>query len=85
MTVISEGEGEATEPVDSPAFRAPAAARGGSLDGLAGGGVDEGSLLCAGGPTAPLGAQAPGPAVGLPSAEGGGPSEQRGGLAGDES
>ncbi|XP_043312985.1 NHS-like protein 1 isoform X2 [Cervus canadensis] len=85
MTVISEGEGEATEPVDSAAFRAPGAARGCSLDGLAGGGVDEGSLLCAGGPAAPLGAQAPGPAVGLPSAEGGGPSEQRGGLAGDES
>ncbi|KAM9679409.1 NHS-like protein 1 isoform 4-T4 [Dama dama] len=85
MTVISEGEGEATEPVDSVAFRAPGAARGCSLDGLAGGGVDEGSLLCAGGPAAPLGTQAPGPAVGLPSAEGGGPSEQRGGLAGDES
>ncbi|XP_043744188.1 NHS-like protein 1 isoform X1 [Cervus elaphus] len=85
MTVISEGEGEATEPVDSAAFRASGAARGCSLDGLAGGGVDEGSLLCAGGPAAPLGAQDPGPAVGLPSAEGGGPSEQRGGLAGDES
>ncbi|CAI9173575.1 unnamed protein product [Rangifer tarandus platyrhynchus] len=85
MTVISEGEGEATEPVDSTAFRAPGAAKGCSLDGLVGGGVDEGSLLCAGGPAAPLGAQAPGPAVGLPSAEGGSPSEQRGGLAGDES
>lgn len=85
MTVISEGEGEATEPVDSTAFRAPGAARGCSLDGLVGGGVDEGSLLCAGGPAAPRGAQAPGPAVGLPSAEGGSPSEQRGGLARDES
>ncbi|XP_027407485.1 NHS-like protein 1 isoform X3 [Bos indicus x Bos taurus] len=85
MTVISEGEGEATEPIDSTALRAPGATRGCSLDGLAGGGVDEGSLLCARGPAAPLEAQAPGPAVGLPSAEGRGPSEQRGGLAGDKS
>lgn len=85
MTVISEGEGEATELADSTALRAPGAVRGCSMDGLAAGGVDEGSLLCAGAPAAPLGAQAPGPAVGLPSAEGRGPSEQQGGLAGDKS
>ena len=55
------------------------------MDGLATGGMDEGSLLCAGAPAAPLGAQAPGPAVGLPGAEGRGPSEQQGGLTGDKS
>ncbi|KAM9234147.1 LOW QUALITY PROTEIN: NHS-like protein 1 [Dugong dugon] len=45
MTVISEGEGEAVEPVDSRARRALGAARGGSLDGMARSDMDEGSLL----------------------------------------
>nr|XP_023409809.1 NHS-like protein 1 isoform X1 [Loxodonta africana] len=45
MTVISEGEGEAVEPVDSRARRALGAARGGSPDGVARSDMDEGSLL----------------------------------------
>eukprot|EP00069_Balaena_mysticetus_P015711 bmy_01792T0 len=85
MTVISEGEGEATEPVDSRALRSLGAARGRSLEALAGDGVGEGSLLCAGEPAASRGAQAPGPMEGRPSAEGTDPSEQRGGPQREES
>ncbi|XP_059971017.1 NHS-like protein 1 isoform X6 [Mesoplodon densirostris] len=84
MTVISEGEGEATEPVDSRALRALGAARGRSLEALAGDGGGEGSLLCAGQPAASR-AQAPGPTEGRPSAEGTDPSEQRGGPQREES
>ncbi|XP_057594182.1 NHS-like protein 1 isoform X2 [Hippopotamus amphibius kiboko] len=85
MTVISEGEGETTEPVDSRALRAQGPARGYSLDGLAGDDVDEGSLLCAGEPAASLGVPAPGPTEGPPSAEGRDPSEPRGGPPREES
>ncbi|XP_007111044.2 NHS-like protein 1 isoform X4 [Physeter macrocephalus] len=85
MTVISEGEGEATEPVDSRALRALGAARGRSLEALAGDGVGGGSLLCAGQPAASRGAQAPGPMEGRPGAEGTDPSEQRGGPQREES
>ncbi|XP_006885064.1 PREDICTED: NHS-like protein 1 [Elephantulus edwardii] len=45
MTVISEGEGEAPEPVDSRARRGLGAARGGSLDGVARSDTDLDSLL----------------------------------------
>ncbi|XP_022413453.1 NHS-like protein 1 isoform X1 [Delphinapterus leucas] len=85
MTVISEGEGEATEPVDSRALRPLGTLRGRSLEALVGDGVGEGSLLCAGQPAASRGAQAPGPTEGRPSAEGTGPSEQRGGPQREES
>ncbi|XP_019807022.2 NHS-like protein 1 isoform X3 [Tursiops truncatus] len=85
MTVISEGEGEATEPVDSRALRPLGALRGRSLEALVGDGVGEGSLLCAGQPAASRGAQAPGPTEGRPSAEGTDPSEQRGGPQREES
>lgn len=78
MTVISEGEGEATESVDSRALRAPGTTRGCSLDGLAGDDVDEHSLLCAGAP-------APGAAEGPAGAEGRDPSEQYGGPLRGES
>ncbi|XP_005859197.1 PREDICTED: NHS-like protein 1 [Myotis brandtii] len=63
MTVISEGEGEATEPVDTRARRVLGAARGCSLDGLVGDDMDGGSLQC-------------GPADGTTGAQGRGPSEQ---------
>lgn len=66
MTVISEGEGEATEPVDTRARRVLGAARGCSLDGLVGDDMDGGSLPC-------------GPADGTTSAQGRGLSEQCGG------
>ncbi|KAK1338059.1 LOW QUALITY PROTEIN: hypothetical protein QTO34_001167 [Cnephaeus nilssonii] len=66
MTVISEGEGEATEPVDTRARRVLGAARGCSLDGLVGDDMVGGSLQC-------------GPADGTTSAQGRGPSEQCGG------
>uniref|UniRef100_A0A8C3YBJ8 NHS like 1 n=1 Tax=Catagonus wagneri TaxID=51154 RepID=A0A8C3YBJ8_9CETA len=85
MTVISEGEGEATESVDSRALRAPGAARGCSLDGLARDDLDEGSLLCGGGPAAPLGVPALGPVEGPASAEARDPPEQRGGPLRGES
>ncbi|XP_054426003.1 NHS-like protein 1 isoform X2 [Pteronotus mesoamericanus] len=85
MTVISEGEGEALEPVDSRARRALGAARGCSLDGLAGDALDEGSLLCGGEPAALLRAQAAGPADGTASAEGRGPSALCGGPPREES
>ncbi|XP_060023474.1 NHS-like protein 1 isoform X1 [Lagenorhynchus albirostris] len=85
MTVISEGEGEATEPVDSRALRPLGALRGRSLEALVGDGVGEGSLLCAGQPAASRGAQAPGPTEGRPSAEGTDPSEERGGPQREES
>ncbi|XP_036759571.2 NHS-like protein 1 isoform X4 [Manis pentadactyla] len=85
MTVISEGEGEALEPVDNKARRALGAARGGSLDGLVGDEMDKGSLLCGGGPAALLQAPAPGPADGTASAQGRGPSEQSGGPPRGES
>ncbi|XP_058939382.1 NHS-like protein 1 isoform X2 [Kogia breviceps] len=85
MTVISEGEGEATEPVDGRALRALGAARGRSLETLAGDGVGEGRLLCAGQPAASQGAQAPGAMEGRPGAEGTDPSEQRGGPQREES
>lgn len=85
MTVISEGEGEALEPVDNKARRALGAARGGSLDGLVGDETDKGSLLCGGAPTALLQAPAPSPADGTASAQGRGPSEQSGGPPRGES
>ncbi|XP_036172476.1 NHS-like protein 1 isoform X3 [Myotis myotis] len=66
MTVISEGEGEATEPVDTRARRVLGAARGCSLDGLVGDDMDGGGLPC-------------GPADGTTSAQGRGPSEECGG------
>ncbi|XP_016060400.1 PREDICTED: NHS-like protein 1 isoform X2 [Miniopterus natalensis] len=72
MTVISEGEGEATEPGDSRARCALGAARGCSLDGLAGEEVHEDSLRC-------------GPAGGTVSAQGRDPSEQCGGPLREES
>ncbi|EQB78756.1 NHS-like protein [Camelus ferus] len=79
MTVISEGEGETTEAVDSRAPRAPGAERGCSLDGLPGYEMDESSLFCGVEPAASLGAQAPGPMEGPASAAGRDLSEQRGG------
>ncbi|KAM6185234.1 NHS-like protein 1 [Rhynchocyon petersi] len=63
MTVISEGEGEAGEPVDSRARRALGAARAGSLDGVGGSDGDEGSLLRGEQPATSVGAEVPlGPA-----------------------
>ncbi|XP_042843148.1 NHS-like protein 1 isoform X1 [Panthera tigris] len=85
MTVISEGEGEALEPVDNRARRAPGAARGCSLDGPVGDETDKGSLLCGGEPAAPPQAQGPGPANGTVTAERTGPSERCGGPLGEES
>ncbi|XP_073750101.1 NHS-like protein 1 isoform X1 [Callorhinus ursinus] len=76
MTVISEGEGEAMEPVDNRARWALGAARGCSSDGLVGGEMDKGSLLCGGEPAASLQAQGPGPAGGTVSAQSTGPAEQ---------
>ncbi|KAM7135842.1 NHS-like protein 1 isoform 2-T2 [Molossus nigricans] len=72
MTVISEGEGEAVEPVDSRARRALDAARGCSLDGLVGAHMDQDSRLC-------------GPAGGAARGEGRAPSEQCGGPLRGES
>lgn len=84
MTVISEGEGEATEPVDNRARRALGAARGCSLDGLAGEESDEGLLLCGREPAALLQAQAAEPTDGTARAEGREPLEQcRGPLRGE--
>lgn len=84
MTVISEGEGEATEPVDNRARRALGAARGCSLDGLAGEESDGGPLLCGREPAALLQAQAADPTDGTARAEGREPLEQcRGPLRGE--
>ncbi|XP_053520830.1 NHS-like protein 1 isoform X3 [Artibeus jamaicensis] len=77
MTVISEGEGEASEPGDSRARHALGAARGCSLGGLEGDEMDEGSLLCGVEPTTLLRAQASGPADGTASVEGRHPSGPR--------
>nr|XP_021548957.1 NHS-like protein 1 [Neomonachus schauinslandi] len=85
MTVISEGEGEAMEPVDNRARWALGAARGCSLDGLVGGEMDKGSLLCGREPAASLQAQGPGPAEGTVSAQGTDPAEQCGGRLREES
>ncbi|XP_025781696.1 NHS-like protein 1 [Puma concolor] len=85
MTVISEGEGEALEPVDNRARRAPGAARGCSLDGPVGDETDKGSLLCGGEPAASPQAQGPGPANGTVTEERTGPSERCGGPLGEES
>ncbi|XP_069345018.1 NHS-like protein 1 isoform X2 [Eulemur rufifrons] len=85
MTVISEGEGEATEPGDGRARGALGAAKGCSLDGLAGDEMDEGSAFCTEEPAASLRPQAPGPADGAASAEDRDPSAQRGGSPGEES
>lgn len=85
MTVISEGEGEAVEPVDSVAHGALGVAEGCSLDGLAREEMDEGSLLCGEGPAASLQPQAPGPVDGTASAEGREPSPQCGGSLSEES
>lgn len=85
MTVISEGEGEATEPVDNRARRALGAARGRSLEGLAGGEMDEGSLLCGREPATLLQAQAAGPTYGTAGAKGRDPLEQCGGPLREES
>ncbi|XP_029799697.1 NHS-like protein 1 isoform X3 [Suricata suricatta] len=84
MTVISEGEGEALEPVDTRARRALGAARGCSLDGLVGGEMDKGSLLGGGEPAASPQAQGPGPEDRTVGAEGSSPSEQCGGPLGEE-
>nr|XP_019588319.1 PREDICTED: NHS-like protein 1 isoform X3 [Rhinolophus sinicus] len=84
MTVISEGEGEATEPVDNRARCALGAARGCSLDGLAGEESDGGPLLCCREPAALLQAQAADPTDGTARAEGREPLEQcRGPLRGE--
>lgn len=85
MTVISEGEGEAVEPVDSVAHGALGVEEGCSLDGLAREEMDEGSLLCGEGPAASLQPQAPGPVDGTASAEGREPSPQCGGSLSEES
>ncbi|KAM5285305.1 NHS-like protein 1 isoform 2-T2 [Hipposideros larvatus] len=85
MTVISEGEGEATEPVDNRARRALGAARGCSLEGLAGDEMDEGSLLCGREPATLLQAQAAGPTDGTAGAKGRDPLEQCGGALREES
>lgn len=76
MTVISEGEGEAMEPVDSRARWALGAARGCSLDGLVGGETDKGSLLCGGEPATSLPVQGPGPADGTVGAQSTDPAQQ---------
>uniref|UniRef100_A0A452S3N8 NHS like 1 n=1 Tax=Ursus americanus TaxID=9643 RepID=A0A452S3N8_URSAM len=85
MTVISEGEGEAMEPVDSRARWALGAARGCSLDGLVGGETDKGSLLCGGEPATSLPVQGPGPADGTVGAQGTDPAQQCGGPVQGES
>ncbi|XP_045670724.1 NHS-like protein 1 isoform X4 [Ursus americanus] len=85
MTVISEGEGEAMEPVDSRARWALGAARGCSLDGLVGGETDKGSLLCGGEPATSLPVQGPGPADGTVGAQSTDPAQQCGGPVQGES
>ncbi|XP_054553843.1 LOW QUALITY PROTEIN: NHS-like protein 1 [Talpa occidentalis] len=76
MTVISEGEGEAVEPVDNGALRTLGSASARSQNGPAREDADAGGLLCGGGPATPRHAQAPGPADGMAGAEGKEPSEQ---------
>ncbi|XP_059256796.1 NHS-like protein 1 isoform X2 [Mustela nigripes] len=85
MTVISEGEGEALEPVDNRAHWALDTARGCSLDGLVGGETDRGSLLCGGEPAASLQVQGPSPTDGPVRTEGADPAEQSGGPLREES
>ncbi|XP_015988167.2 NHS-like protein 1 isoform X4 [Rousettus aegyptiacus] len=80
MTVISEGEGEATEPADARARRALGAARECSPDGLAGDEMGDGRE-----PAALLQAQASGLADGTAGAEGRDPLEQCGGPRREES
>ncbi|XP_036024622.1 NHS-like protein 1 isoform X3 [Onychomys torridus] len=71
MTVISEGEGEPTEPADNREHRALDAARGCSLDRLEGQTVDRDSLPCR---------EDPASVDGLGRAEGKGLSEHCGGT-----
>ncbi|XP_015860183.1 NHS-like protein 1 isoform X5 [Peromyscus maniculatus bairdii] len=71
MTVISEGEGEPTEPADNREPRTLDAARGCSLDRLEGQMVDRDSLLCR---------EEPASVDGLGRAEGKGLSEHCGGT-----
>ncbi|XP_023369259.1 NHS-like protein 1 isoform X2 [Otolemur garnettii] len=85
MTVISEGEGEATESVDSRARGAPGTAQGCSLDGRAGDEMDEGRPLCSEEPAASLQPPAPGPANGTASVGDREQSEQCGGSLKEES
>ncbi|XP_002747133.2 NHS-like protein 1 isoform X2 [Callithrix jacchus] len=85
MTVISEGEGEAMEPVDSRACGALGTAEGCSLDGLAREEMDEGGLLCGEGPAASLQPPALRPMDGTAGAEGRAPSPQCGGSLSEES
>ncbi|XP_037595139.1 NHS-like protein 1 isoform X6 [Cebus imitator] len=85
MTVISEGEGEAMEPVDSRACGALGAAEGCSLDGLAREEMDEGGLLCGEGPAVSLQPPALRPVDGTAGAEGRVPSPQCGGSLSEES
>ncbi|XP_016047389.2 NHS-like protein 1 isoform X2 [Erinaceus europaeus] len=99
MTVISEGEGEAVEPVDNRPALALVAAKGCSLAGAAalvaakgcsladsgGDQMNEGSLLCGGEPTASLQSQLPGSTDVMAGAEGRDPSEQIRGPLREES
>uniref|UniRef100_A0A2K6TUP4 NHS like 1 n=1 Tax=Saimiri boliviensis boliviensis TaxID=39432 RepID=A0A2K6TUP4_SAIBB len=85
MTVISEGEGEAMEPVDSRACGALGAAEGCSLDGLAREEMDEGGSLCGEGPAASLQPPALRPVDGTAGAEGRASSPQCGGSLSEES
>lgn len=80
MTVISEGEGEATEPIENRARRALGAARESSPDGLAGDEMDDGRE-----PTALLQARASGLADATAGAEGRDPLEECGGPLREES
>nr|XP_051710249.1 NHS-like protein 1 isoform X3 [Oryctolagus cuniculus] len=74
MTVISEGEGEGVEPTDHRARHGLAAAKGRSLDGLAGDAMDQEGVLLRGVESAD----------GTAGAEDGGPSEQHGGAREEE-
>nr|XP_003926921.2 NHS-like protein 1 isoform X3 [Saimiri boliviensis boliviensis] len=85
MTVISEGEGEAMEPVDSRACGALGAAEGCSLDRLAREEMDEGGPLCGEGPAASLQPPALRPVDGTAGAEGRASSPQCGGSLSEES
>uniref|UniRef100_A0A2K5ELR6 NHS like 1 n=1 Tax=Aotus nancymaae TaxID=37293 RepID=A0A2K5ELR6_AOTNA len=85
MTVISEGEGEAMEPVDSRGCGALGAAEGCSLNGLAREEVGEGGLLCGEGPAASLQPPALRPVDGTAGAEGRAPSPQCGRSLSEES
>ncbi|XP_053446616.1 NHS-like protein 1 isoform X4 [Nycticebus coucang] len=85
MTVISEGEGEASESTDSRARGAPGTAQGCSLDGRAGDEMDEGSALCGKEPATSLRPPAPGPANGTASVGDREQPEQCGGSLREES